>query len=321
MSEEREFDVIIVGGGPAGITAGIRCSSHNLSTLLLEARKLGGQLTQLYPTKYVLDYSSHPDIRAGYLADLMVHHAREKGVRMAEGAQVRRIEPSKDGFIVTAGADRYGAKAVILAIGMGVFEPMRLGVEGEGRFEDKGVSYAVPNLEIYRGLKVLVVGGGDTAIENAIGLSQVARVTLAHRRDSFRATEANVSILKRSLVQVLYDTEVTGITGDERAKRAALRDVRTGLATEIDVDAVIVNIGFAPDLSLVKNLRVRNDGRHILVEDMGMGTNVPGIFACGDIVDYAGKARLIQPAAAEGVLATEGAHRHIAERRSRLASE
>ena len=134
-----EYDVIVVGGGPSGLTAAIRCRNHHLSVLLVEGRKLGGQLNQLYPTKYILDYSSYPEIRAGYLADLMIHHAKYKDVPMAEKTIVTSIKRSGKYFMVSTSKGEFRTKAVILAIGMGLFEPMKLGIPGEDRLEDRGV--------------------------------------------------------------------------------------------------------------------------------------------------------------------------------------
>lgn len=308
---DREYDVIVVGGGPAGLTASIRCRNHHLSTLLVEGRKLGGQLNQLYPTKYILDYSSYPEIRAGYLADLMIHHARYKGVPMVEETIVESIDKEGKFFHVLTNKGDVKAKAIILAIGMGLFEPMTLGVPGEEKFRDRGVYYAVPNMDIYRGQNLLVIGGGDTAVENAIGLSRVARVTLIHRRENLRAIESNLEILEKSLVEVVTNTELKEIRGDDNLRSVILHNNKDGTEYEMEFDAVVINIGFSPDLSLVDNAGVKNDGGHIIVTGPNMHTNVPGIFACGDIVEYEGKNRQVHPAAGEGVIASEEAYKFI----------
>jgi thioredoxin reductase (NADPH) len=306
-----DFDIIVIGGGPAGLTAGIRCRSHEMTVLLLEGRKLGGQLTQLYPAKYVKDYASYPEIRAGYLADLMVHHAHEKALDMVEDASVRSVDRLDNGFLVRTDKGEYRAKAIILAVGMGLFEPSRLGVPGEEKFAGKGVSYAVPNIEIFRGQTVVVVGGGDSAVENALGLSQVAHVTLVHRSAAFRALESNLDLLEHSLVERRLETEVVEIQGAARVNGVVLRSPKTGAVETVPADQVVVNVGFSPDLSLVRTLGVRNDGRHILSEGPSMHTNVPGIFACGDIVEYPGKSRQIHPATGEAFTAAEEAYKFV----------
>jgi thioredoxin reductase (NADPH) len=306
-----EYDVIIVGGGPAGITAAIRCMNHHLSVLLVEGRKLGGQLIQLYPTKFIYDYSSYPEIRAGYLADRMVHHARYKNVPMKENTPVESIVKEGKLFRISTPGGELLTKTVILAIGMGLFEPRKLGVPGEKEYENRGVTYAVPNTDMYRGQTVLVVGGGDSAVENSIGLSSVAKVIQIHRRGSLRAIESNLEVLGNSLVEVRTNTELKEIKGNDRLRKAVLYNNQEDRTYEMDVNLVLINIGFSPDLSLVDKAGVQNDGNHIVIDRANMNTNIPGIFACGDIVEYSGKARQILPALGEGVTAAEEAYNYI----------
>jgi thioredoxin reductase (NADPH) len=306
-----EYDVVVVGGGPAGITAAIRCMNHHLSVLLVEGRKLGGQLIQLYPTKFIYDYSSYPEIRAGCLADRMVHHARYKNVPMQEDTPVESIVKEDKMFRLSTPRGDLLTKTVIMAIGMGLFEPRKLGLPGEEEFMNKGVTYAVPNMDIYRGQTILVVGGGDSAVENAIGLSGVAKVILIHRRESLRAIESNLEVLGNSLVEVRTNTELKEIHGDDRLRKVVLYDNEEDKSYEMEVNLVVINIGFSPDLSLVDKAGVENDGNHILIDRTNMNTNIPGIFACGDIVEYTGKARQILPALGEGVTAAEEAYNYI----------
>ena len=311
LGSTPEYDVVVVGGGPAGITAAIRCMNHHLSVQLVEGRKLGGQLTQLYPSKFIYDYSSYPEIRAGYLADRMVHHARYKNVPMQEDTPVESIVKEGKMFRLSTPKGELLSKTVILAIGMGLFEPRKLGLQGEAEFENKGVVYAVPNTDIYRGQTVLVVGGGDSAVENAIGLSSVAKVIQIHRRGSLRAIESNLEILENSLVEVRTNTELREIQGDDRLRKVVLYNNEEDRTYKMDVNLVVINIGFSPDLSLVDNAGVDNNGNHIIIDRANMNTNIPGIFACGDIVEYPGKARQILPALGEGVTAAEEAYNYI----------
>ena len=306
-----KYDVVIVGGGPAGITAAIRCMNHHLSILLVEGRKLGGQLIQLYPTKFIYDYSSYPEIRAGYLADRMVHHARYKNVPIQEDTPVESIIKEGKMFRISTPKGELLTKTVILAIGMGLFEPRKLGLPGEKEFENKGITYAVPNTDMYRGQTILVVGGGDSAVENSIGLSSVAKVIQIHRRESLRAIESNLEVLENSLVEVRTNTELKEIHGDDRLRKVVLYNNKEDKSYEMEVNLVVINIGFSPDLSLVDKAGVMNDGNHITIDRTNMNTNIPGIFACGDIVEYPGKARQILPALGEGVTAAEEAYNYI----------
>jgi thioredoxin reductase (NADPH) len=230
---------------------------------------------------------------------------------MIEGTIVEIVDKKDRFFEITTSIGIFKSKAIILAIGMGLFEPMKIGVPGEDEFRDRGVYYAVPNMEIYRGQNVLVVGGGDTAVENAIGLSRVAKVTLIHRRGSFRAIESNLDIMEKSLVNVVTNTVLKGLHGDKQLESVTLFNKNENNEFEIKMDSVVINIGFSPNLSLVEEAGVKNDGSHILVEGPNMHTNVPGIFACGDIVEYEGKNRQIHPAAGEAVIASEEAYKFI----------
>jgi thioredoxin reductase (NADPH) len=148
-------------------------------------------------------------------------------------------------------------------------------------------------------------------VENALGLSQVAHVTLVHRSAAFRALESNLDLLEHSLVERRLETEVVEIQGAARVNGVVLRSPKTGAVETVPADQVVVNVGFSPDLSLVRTLGVRNDGRHILSEGPSMHTNVPGIFACGDIVEYPGKSRQIHPATGEAFTAAEEAYKFV----------
>ncbi|MCI4371421.1 MAG: NAD(P)/FAD-dependent oxidoreductase, partial [Thermoplasmata archaeon] len=162
------YDVIIVGGGPAGLTAGVYSRTRKLSTLTLEAQAIGGQLEWLYPTKSVYDYPSYIAIEGGELADLFTLHARESGaeLRAEEVVDITRQAP---GFAVrTRQGNTHEGRAIILAMGMGLFEPKRLGVPGETELEGKGVEYRVRDRHEFKGKRVVVVGGGDSALEIAL---------------------------------------------------------------------------------------------------------------------------------------------------------
>jgi len=324
---EVVYDVIVIGGGPAGLTAAIYCREHNLSVMVIEGKQLGGQLSQLYPTKFIMNYASYPEIRAGYLADLMLYHARSRRVAVKEKEVVRQVAREERGEdeekiplfrVSTFGPDdtpasrsEYSARAIVIATGMGMFEPSKLNVPGEMRFTGRGVFYSVPNLEIYRGKRVLVIGGGDTAVENAVGLAGICEVTLMHRRDRFRATETNLDLLHTSPVTVKTPFVLEEITGDRFVKGAVLKNASTDETEEMPVDAVIINVGFSPDLSIIDELGVENNGKYITISRNDMHTNIDGIFACGDIVDYPGKVRQVHPALGEAATAAMEAYKFI----------
>jgi thioredoxin reductase (NADPH) len=306
------YDVIIVGGGPAGLTAGIYARTRALKTLILEAQAVGGQLSWLYPTKSVYDYPSYIATEGGDLGDLFTVHARESGAEVV-GEEVVDLERTPSGFRVhTRPGSIYEGRAVILAMGMGLFEPKRLGVPGEAEFEGRGVEYRVRDRHEFRDRRVLVVGGGDSALEIALELVATARhVILVHRRDEFRAMEKNVEAVRKTPIEVVYSSEVTSLEGDDRLQRAVVYDNRTLRKTVYEVDAVIVNIGFEPKITPLPRWGIELEGERLIRVRADMSTSVPGVFACGDIVSYPGKDKRIVTGCGEAVTAVMSVYKHL----------
>ena len=304
------YDLIVVGGGPTGLTAGIYARTRDLSTLILEAQTFGGQLSLLYPTKSVYDYPSYIAIEAEELGRLFVEHAREAGCEMREGEEVVELVHRKKGFLVRTTKGEHETRSLILALGFGLFEPKTLNVPGEAEFEGKGVYYMIRDRREFRGKRIVVVGGGDSALEAALQLAATAgHVTLVHRRETFRGMEKNVDAVKRVPIEVMLNSEVTAIEGDGWARRAIVYNNQTLDRTVLDVDAIIVQVGFAPNLEKVKRWGIGLEGdRHIKVNP-DMSTNVPGIFAAGDIVSYPGKDKRIVTGAGEAVTAVMSAYK------------
>src|SRR5439155_572473 len=238
------YDLIIIGGGPAGLTAGVYARTRKLSTLILEAQAIGGQLEWLYPTKSVYDYPSYIAIEGGELAQLFVLHSRESGAEL-RSEEVVDIQREPSGFRVrTREGNAFETRTILLAMGMGLFEPKRLDVPGETELEGKGVEYRVRDRHEFKDKRVIVVGGGDSALEIALEIFAAAKkVILVHRRGEFRAMEKNVEAVLKSPIEVRFDAEVTSIEGDGHVERAVVYDNRTLKKQVFDVDAVIVNIG------------------------------------------------------------------------------
>jgi len=306
------YDVVIVGGGPAGLTAGIYARTRKLSTLILEAQRLGGQLAWLYPTKSVYDYPSYIAIEGGELAEMFNLHARESGAEVV-AEEVVDLERLKSGFkVLTRAGKSYETRAIVLAMGMGLFEPKRLGIPGEAELEGRGVDYRVRDRHEFRGQRVLVVGGGDSALEIALEIVAVAKqVTLVHRRGEFRAMEKNVEAVLKSPVQVMYNAEVTSLVGDDRVRRAIVYDNRTLKKSEFEVDAVIVNIGFEPKITPLPRWGIELEGERLIKVKADMSTSAVGIYACGDIVSYPGKDKRIVTACGEAVTAVMSVYKYL----------
>jgi len=306
------YDVIIVGAGPAGLTAGIYARTRALSTLILEAQAVGGQLTWLYPTKSVYDYPSYIATEGGELGDLFTLHARESGSEIVP-VEVVDLERTPSGFRVrTRPGTTYECRSIILAMGMGLFEPKRLGIPGEAEFEGHGVEYRVRDRHEFTDKRVLVVGGGDSALEIALELVATAsHVILVHRREEFRAMEKNVEAVLKSPIEVAYSSEVTSIEGDDGVRRAVVYDNRTLKKSVFDVDAVIVNIGFEPKITPLPRWGIELEGERLIKVKADMSTSVPGIFACGDIVSYPGKDKRIVTGCGEAVTAVMSVYKFL----------
>jgi len=306
------YDVAIVGGGPAGLTAGIYARTRKLTTVIFEAQTAGGQLTWLYPTKSVYDYPSYIAIEGRELGDLFVLHATESGARIVP-EEVMDIQRLDSGFkIVTRSGNAHEARTVILAMGMGLFAPRRLGIPGEAEFEGRGVEYRVRDRHEYKDKRVIVVGGGDSALEIALEIVAAAKeVILVHRRGEFRAMEKNVEAVTKAPIRVLFNAEVTSLKGDAQLRRAIVYDNRTLKKFEFEVDAVIVNIGFEPKSSPLPRWGIELEGERLIRVKADMSTSVRGIFACGDIVSYPGKDKRIVTACGEAVTAVMSAYKHL----------
>ena len=306
------YDVIIVGGGPAGLTAGVYARTRKLSTLILEAQATGGQLEWLYPTKSVYDYPSYIAIEGGELAELFVLHSRESGAEL-RSEEVVDIQRAAGGFTVrTHGGTVHEGRAIILAMGMGLLEPKRLDVPGEAEFEGKGVDYRVRDRHDFKDKRVVVVGGGDSALEIALEIVAGAKkVILVHRRGEFRAMEKSVEAVMKNPIQVLFNSEVTSLEGDRKLERAVVYDNRTLRKTVIDVDAVIVNIGFEPKSTPLPKWGIELEGERLIRVKADMSTSVRGIYACGDMVSYPGKDKRIVTGCGEAVTAVMSVYKYL----------
>jgi len=305
-------DVAIVGGGPAGLTAGIYCCLRNLSTVLFEAGGLGGQLTFLYPTKSVYDYPGLLGVEAEELGRNFAEHAREAGVKLHEHESVQDIKPTKNGFRIKTSKGSCEARTVILALGMGLFEYGRIEVPGEAELEGKGIHYHIKDRRAFRKKRILIIGGGDSALEAALTLvAQAKEVTIVHRRDHLRAMEKHLRAVERLPIHIVLNGEVTEFLGDTHLKQAVIYDNQTLDKSILDVDEAVVQVGFAPNLDMVRRwgVKVEHDRRIKVTADMR--TSVPGIFACGDIVSYPGKDMRVVTGAGEAVTAVLSAYKHL----------
>lgn len=288
-------DLLIIGGGPAGMFAAFYGGMRQTSVKLIESMpQLGGQLAALYPEKHIYDVAGFPKITAQELVNNLKEQLSLFNPDILLEEKVLSVKKQDERhFIVTTDKGVHESKAVIITAGVGAFEPRRLEIEGAERFEKANLHYFVNDLSIFRGRKVLISGGGDSAVDWALMLEPIAeKVTLIHRRDKFRAHEHSVEKLLASTVEVITPTEITELHGTESIDRVTLAHVKTKETQEIEVDDVIVNFGFISSLGPIAEWGIQIESNSIVV-DSRMETSVPGIFAAGDITTYPGKLKLI----------------------------
>lgn len=309
MPVHMSYDVVIIGAGPAGLTAGIYAKSKMMSTLILEAGRVGGQLTALYPEKGVQNYPAFESVQARKLSDKMYAQAESLGCDVKENERVLEINDGDGELVIVTENGSYKAKSAIVAIGMGNFNPKKMEVPGEEELTDKGVTYILPQKEELVGKKVVMFGGGNSAIEMALIADSVTDTSIVHRKPEFRADEFNVKNLDESNVRKIMDSGVVSFNGKDCLESVTL--VRQGAEFTVPADLAVINIGLNADLSDLKrwNIDLTPDG--LVKVDFDMSTNRHGIYACGDVVDYAGKYKQIITACGEAATAVAMAHKFV----------
>ncbi len=312
MVEPHEtYDCVVVGGGPAGLTAALFAQAKNLRVLVLEGGQAGGQLRTLYPYKPVYNYPGYSRISAGELADRMIEQIQQAGIPVLEHHPVRAIERTPEGYFVISG-DGFELRAwtVILASGLGLPEPRKLGVPGEAELEGRGIDYAITDIEAWRGKEVAVFGGGNSAVDNALLLLEnQCRVSLVHRSEKLRAEPESVGRIERSGASLFLGWKTLGFEPAEAGK-VSFEIERGGERRRLIVDRVLINIGLKPNTDFLDSLDVRKQGKQVAV-DTEMRTSVPGIFGCGDAVTYPGKVRLIVTALGEAATAVNSLQEYL----------
>ncbi|SEG37973.1 NAD(P)/FAD-dependent oxidoreductase [Paenibacillus sp. UNC499MF] len=295
IQHDQVKDLIIIGGGPAGMFAAFYGGMRQASVTLIESMpQLGGQLAALYPEKHIYDVAGFPKVTAQELVNSLAVQMNHFPIHVCLEEKVLQVDKKEERLfeVITDKQSHFG-KAVIITGGVGAFEPRRLELPEAARYEKTNLHYFVSDLNSFAGQKVLISGGGDSAVDWSLMLEPIAeQVTLIHRRDKFRAHEHSVEKLMNSSVNVVTPTEITALEGDDAIRKVTLKHVKTGEETVLDVDAVVVNFGFVSSLGPIAEWGLQIENGSIVV-DSRMETNVPGIFAAGDITTYPGKLKLI----------------------------
>lgn len=306
------WDVLIIGAGPAGLSAALFTRMRRMSTLLLETAVAGGQLASLYPKKPVHDMPSYTYVMGEDLGKNFVDQARHMGSEIHEGEHVTMIarDDAADLIRVTSTQAVYEARSVIVATGGGAFEPRKIGKPGEAELRGRGVFYGMPDIEDSRGKRVLVIGGGDSALESALSIKDVAQVTLIHMLDKWQGMDGYVEDVLASPIRAMLETETVEIRGNGRVKSVVVRNKKTGETEELPIDVVSINVGYLMDTKIVRQWGLTLSGTQIRVDNV-MNTNIPGVFCCGDIATYPGKYKLLITACSEGAAAGNTAYIHV----------
>lgn len=303
-----DYDLIIVGGGPAGLTAGLYAGRARLKTLVIEKLITGGQVMT---TELVENYPGFPEGVAGFeLSQRMRDQAERFGVEVITG-EVMELKISDSCHTVVLTEYQVTGAAIIIASGA---KPNRLGIPQEDALTGKGVSYcATCDGALYRDEIIAVVGGGDTALQDAIFLTRFAqRVHLIHRRDAFRGVKIlQEQVLANDKIEVHWDTIVQEIEGDQAVRGLRLKNVKTGQESSLSVTGIFVLVGISPNTAWLGDT-LRLDSRGFIITDEAMATQVPGVFAAGDV--RAKLLRQIATAVGDGATAAFAVTQYLEQR-------
>ncbi len=314
MPTQDIYDITIIGGGPSGLFAAFYAGLRDTKAKIIDSLpQLGGQLAALYPDKYIYDIPGFTKVLARELVERQVEQAIQFSPTVCLNEKVLELGHRQDGLVElkTEPGNVHLSRTVIIAAGVGAFVPRTLDIPDVKRMEGKGVYYFVKDLETFQDKRVLVVGGGDTALDWASSLLGVAsEVTLIHRRGMFRAHEQSVKEVLTSSANVLPFFELKALYGDERVMAATIFDNRTGEETTLSVDAVVLALGFLANLGPIREWGLEIVQNSIVV-DQTLQTNLPAVYAVGDICTYDGKLKLIATATAEAAVAVNYAKNYI----------
>lgn len=313
-------DILIIGAGPTGLFAVFEAGLLQLKCHIIDALPMpGGQLSELYPKKPIYDIPGFPEVLAGDLVNNLMEQIKPFSPGFTLGERAETIEKQEDGsFIVTTDkGTAHQTKVIAIAGGLGSFEPKKPPIEGIEQWEDRGVSYMIKDPEVYRDKKVVIAGGGDSALDWSIFLAAVAsEVTLVHRRTEFRGaldSVEKVQALKNAgKISLITPAEVVGLEGDTFLEKVMVQKNGEEAPSSIPADAFIPLFGLSPKLGPIASWGIEIEKNAIVVDNtLDYMTNIPGIYAIGDVNTYPGKLKLILCGFHEATLMCQSAYARI----------
>lgn len=313
-------DVTIIGAGPVGLFAIFELGLLKLRTHLVDfLPNAGGQLSEIYPKKPIYDIPGYPTVLAQELVDNLLKQAEPFKPTFTFGERVEKLEKigERDFILTTNLGTKISSGVVVIAGGLGCFEPRKPEATGLERFENgKGISYVVLDPEKFRDKKIIIAGGGDSALDWTIFLAEIAKeVTLIHRSESFRGAPDSVSKVQKlaaeGKINLLLNTQLTSVDGTERLQKVVVTNVKSNEVKEIEADDLIPLFGLSPKLGPIENWGLNIDKIAIEVNTEDYSTNVPGIYAIGDINTYKNKLKLILCGFHEAALMSHSAYKYL----------
>lgn len=312
-TDDHVVDIAIIGAGPTGLFAAFYAGMRQASVKVIESMpQLGGQLSALYPEKYIYDVAGFPRILAQELINNLIEQANRFHPTYCLDEKVLKINKKEERlFEIVTNKQVHHAKSVIITAGCGAFEPRKLNLAGSERFENNSLFYFVKDKQQFAGKNVMIAGGGDSAVDWALMLEPIAKsVTIVHRRDKFRAHEHSVEQMMNSNIRVITPCEIETLHGDEQIEQVTIVNKKSKESETLDIDALIVSFGFVSSLGPITEWGLEIEQGAIKVNSR-METNIPGIYAAGDIARYPGKVKLIAVGFGEAPTAVNNSKQYL----------
>ena len=307
-----ECDFLVIGAGPSGLYAAYYAGFRGFKVVVLDVLpEAGGQISAMYPEKNIYDVAGFPTIKGRDLVDGLLAQANQFKPQYVLGERAETLHTSEDGPVVvtTDAGTTIHAKAAVITGGIGSFTPRELPTGNE--YVGKGLVYFVPRLEDHRDKDVVIVGGGDSAFDWALSLHGIAKsLTIVHRRDSFRAHAATVEQVQNLGIQIITNSEISAVSGSNVVESVSVTHKESGEVTTLPAQTIVAALGFIANIGPISDWGLELEKRRIVV-DTTMQTNLPRVYAAGDITTYTGKVALISVGFGEAGLAVNNATPYI----------